>query len=87
MQTANDIPPDRWREVGPFAVCETLAELFVAVRTVLGLEGVERLLVDNRDENTRESLRRAANEIALVGLADLAALVRRAPRARRHAEQ
>jgi len=77
MLQASDIPPDRWREVGAFAVCETLAELFVAVRTVLGMEGVERLLIDDLDGSTRESLRRAADEIALVGLRDLARLVRR----------
>jgi hypothetical protein len=74
MLQPGEIAPDRWQEVGPFAVCETMSECLVAVRAVLGMEGVEQLLA--QADLTRESLRNAAGELKLVGLNDLAALVR-----------
>jgi hypothetical protein len=71
---ASDIPPDRLRDVGPFALCDTLAEVLVLARAEIGLAAVDRLLIDLAC--TRESLREAANEVKRAGLIDLAQLLR-----------
>jgi hypothetical protein len=71
---AGDIPPDRLRDVGPFALCDTLAEVLVLARAELGLEAVDALLPGL--DCTRESLREAANEVKRAGLIDLALLLR-----------
>jgi hypothetical protein len=54
-----------------------MAEVFVAMNTVSGVNAVEQLLRDVAPEVSCESLREAAAELKLVGLIDLAALIRR----------
>jgi hypothetical protein len=62
-------------ERGPFAACQTVTEVFVALNAIVGLEAVEHLLVETR--MSREELRRVAADVRRVGLADLAALMSR----------
>lgn len=68
------IPPEAWQACGEFAVCETDAEFVIAGAVAFGIEGVDRALREVKP--SRERLREAANELALVGLKDLAALLR-----------
>jgi hypothetical protein len=75
MIPKDDVPSERWAEVGPFAVVESTVELFVAVNRLLGVEGAEQLL--RQSPGTRQSLRSDADQLARVGLRDLAALLRR----------
>ncbi|SRR5258708_2216821 len=77
MLQPNDVDPDRWRQTGPFSICETPAEIIIAVNKLLGVPGVEQFLVAAKLYSTRETLRQAANELRLVGMKDLAALVRK----------
>jgi hypothetical protein len=77
MLEPSDVAPERWQETGPFAVCETTAEIVVAVHQLLGLDGVDQFLVAAKPHCTREALREAADELRLVGMKDLAALVRK----------
>jgi hypothetical protein len=58
----------------PFEPCETLAELFVLTHHLIGIDGVEKLLTEAKP--TKESLREAADEIARVGMVELARVVR-----------
>jgi hypothetical protein len=70
-------------ETGMFELCETSSEVFLLVFREDGLPGVEALL-DKSADTTRESLRRDADTLQRVGLADLAALLRqRAKKAKR----
>jgi hypothetical protein len=76
MLEPSNVAPERWQETGPFSVCETTAEIIVAVHRLLGLDGVEQFLVAAKPHCTREALREAADELRLVGMKDLAAVVR-----------
>ena len=77
MLQPSEIPPEHWAETGIFSVCETLAELFLTLERQLGLDAVEKLLIKIRGDATREMLRTAADQLGLVGLKPLAALVRK----------
>jgi hypothetical protein len=82
MYSKDEITPIRWEMFGPFAVCETMAEMFVAAHKVGGLEMVESLLTSAGC--APGSLWRAARELRVAGLVQLAALVGRyARRAKR----
>lgn len=76
MLEPSDVAPERWQETGPFSVCETTAEIIVAVHRLLGLDGAEQFMVAAKPHCTREALRQAADELRLVGMKDLAGLVR-----------
>jgi hypothetical protein len=61
---------------GELAACQTTAELYVVVARLFGgLDEVDRLL--RQTASLREDLRRDADQIAHVGMKDLAALLRR----------
>jgi hypothetical protein len=60
-----------------FSICETAAEIYLVVHHLHGLEGVEKLLADLLPTSTREGLRRDSDELARVGMKQLASLVRR----------
>jgi hypothetical protein len=77
MLSRADIAPDTWQATGVFSLCETQAELLLTVHQLLGLPAVGQLLTDTKSSATRESLRRAADELARVGLKPLAVLVRK----------
>jgi hypothetical protein len=62
---------------GTFAACETSAEVLLAVHHLFGLGEVERLLIETSSSATKEGLRRDADQLALVGLRELAGVVRR----------
>jgi hypothetical protein len=67
---------------GEFAACETTAEAYVVTARLLSLEALDEML--NAIRPAREHLRRDADQIARVGMKDLAALLRRhARKARR----
>jgi hypothetical protein len=68
---------DNGRDSGLFANCETVSEIIVIVNHLLGLDGVETLLMKAIPDVTREGLRQAADEIGRVGLKELAKLTRR----------
>jgi hypothetical protein len=61
----------------PFGICEDEAEIILAVERMLGLSAVEKLLSEIAPTSTRQSLRRAADRLAAVGLAELASLIRK----------
>jgi hypothetical protein len=71
----DDLELELQREVGPFHVCKTIAELLVLVNAMMGIEAVDRLLTETC--YWRESLVEAADEVERVGLTDLALLIRR----------
>jgi hypothetical protein len=75
MLQPSEIAPESWQKTGPFTLCETFSEVIVAVHRLIGLDGVEDLLA--KVENSREELREAADELALVGLKPVAAVLRR----------
>jgi hypothetical protein len=82
MYSKDEISPMHWEMFGPFAICETVAEMLVAAQKVGGLEQVEEMLASCM--GTAESLWKAARELKRAGLVDLAAVVsRRARRAKR----
>lgn len=62
---------------GIFDGCETLVELLVALRHLLGGAGVEQFLQQEAPKETRQSLRNAADELKRVGLRHFGATVRR----------
>jgi hypothetical protein len=63
-------------DAGLFGPCETLSEIIVCVNHILGLDAVEQLLVQGKADLTKESLRKASREIEIVGLTELAKVVR-----------
>jgi hypothetical protein len=66
------------RGAGVFSICESLAEVIIAVDRVAGPDGVERFLADAGA--TRGMLREAADSLRLVGLTGLSAAVRKCVR-------
>ena len=69
---------------GELAACQTTAEVYVVVARLFGgLDEVDRLL--RQTASPREHLRRDADQIARVGMRDLAALLRRHARKARKA--
>jgi hypothetical protein len=62
-------------ETNEFSACETGAELILVLHHLLGIEAVEELLMAGA--GTRQSLRRAADQFAGVGLKALASLLRK----------
>lgn len=77
MIRKEDVAPAQWEAFGPFAVCETLAELVVAVNKVHGMEGVENLLAE---PGFKDTVREGANQLRHAGLVELATVVRKAVR-------
>jgi hypothetical protein len=63
---------------GEFASCQTLADVFVACGATLGLQHVAELA--EKCELYRERLREIADEVAAVGLVELAQVLRQAAR-------
>jgi hypothetical protein len=69
---------------GELAACQTTAEVYVVVARLFGgLDEVDRLL--QQTASPREHLRRDADQIARVGMKDLAALLRRHARTAKRA--
>lgn len=62
---------------GLFDGCQSLAEIIIVVRHLLGDGSVETLLQQLAPQSTRQGIRNAALELCHVGLADLGATVRR----------
>jgi hypothetical protein len=76
MLKASDVAPASWERFGPLAICQTPTEVFLAVHRLTGVAGVEQLLRDQVTLETRETLRQVADELRLVGMVDLASLIR-----------
>jgi hypothetical protein len=74
MIPRDDVAPAQWEAFGPFAVCEDLTEIVLAINRLGGLDAVE--FVITKATLTRESLREAADRLKAVGLVDLAQLLR-----------
>jgi hypothetical protein len=60
-----------------YGICRTIPETIVVVNHLHGAAVVESLIVELMSVSTREAMRKDADELARVGLQELASLVRR----------
>ena len=67
---------DDEQDCGPFAACRIVAEVMVVMNHLTGPEGVEELVRMAVPRTKRETLRRAADDLKLVGMTDIASLIR-----------